>query len=87
MNDPTHKREILVVSLKADWSATYAHAGELKAMLGRTPPKTPCTKGMAPDPARLPSISEICCRLRYFPDGISTEKSLRCSLHATPQHL
>ena len=74
MNDPTHEGESSVVGLKAVWSATYAHAGE---MAGHARPH-PVQKLLAPRVWR--QILRDCrlsaryvAAFRYFPEDISTE--------------
>ena len=62
---PLTNEKSSVVSLKAS-GRLIAHAAYWRPSSAAPGPKTPCTKGMAPDPARLPSICEICCRLQIF---------------------
>jgi len=63
-----------VVSLKAVWSATYAHAGELEAMLARTPVHKLLVPRVWRQILRDCRLSaRYVAAFRYFPEGISTE--------------
>ena len=87
MNDPTHEREYSVVSLKAVWSGLHAHAGELAGHARPRPgPQTPCTKGIgAGSCATAVYQRDMLPPSDIFRTVSLPKRSLRCSLHATPQ--